>query len=103
MGKTFPRTQRDLVRLARGAKSQREFATELGVDRSGVWRYEREELGVSPRVLNHCLQAVAESLSSDPAPDPLNKALAHVQQAEEALRVLSETRSGRARRSRSRE
>jgi hypothetical protein len=55
----FPTTQSALIKLARGSQSMTEFAQVLGVHRSSVSRYESEAIGAPPRVINHCLSAIA--------------------------------------------
>ncbi len=56
---TFPTSQSQLIRLARGERSQAEFAQLLGVDRSCLSRYEREILGAPPSVITYCLSALS--------------------------------------------
>ncbi|MGQ0502087.1 MAG: hypothetical protein ACT4P0_05680 [Panacagrimonas sp.] len=58
----IPTSQAQLVRLARGERSQAEFARELGVDRTCLSRYEREILGAPPSVISHCLRTVVQQL-----------------------------------------
>ena len=45
---SYPQTQSELIKLARGDMSQVEFARLLGCDRSCLSRYEREVLGAPP-------------------------------------------------------
>lgn len=52
---SFPTSQAELIRFARGTRTQDEFARELGVDRTCLSRYERERLGAPPSVITHCL------------------------------------------------
>lgn len=63
---TVPRTQSQLIRLARGDLTQAEFAQALGVDRTCLSRYERERLGAPPSVINRCLDTLARRLESLP-------------------------------------
>src|SRR2546427_3123093 len=49
---TFPTRQSELIRQARGQRTQAEFAKLLGVDRSCLSRYEREQLGAPTSVIN---------------------------------------------------
>lgn len=58
----FPKSQGQLIRAARGLRTQGEFARLLNVDRSCLSRYESERLGAPPRVINYCLAAVAKDL-----------------------------------------
>ncbi len=82
----LPSRQSELVRQARGTKTRTQFAKELGVDRTGIWRYENEKMGVPLRVLNHCLGLVAEGIPSAPA-SPVRAAQEHIRLAAEALRA----------------
>lgn len=79
---TFPRSQGELIRSARGNLTQRDFANELGVERSCLSRYEREKLGAPTKVLNHCLRAIAAQIG-DPgqAGRDVEQALVHARQA----------------------
>ncbi|MEE9873705.1 MAG: HAD domain-containing protein [Delftia lacustris] len=53
-----------------------EFAKLLGVDRSCLSRYEREQLGAPTSVINHCLGAIAaQSRSPVAGVDPVRRAL----------------------------
>lgn len=56
----FPQTQRDLLLVARGRRSQADFATLIGVARSSLSRYENEKLGLPIAALNACLREVAK-------------------------------------------
>ncbi len=67
----LPSSQAELIRLARGARSQAEFARLLGVDRSCLSRYEREILGAPPSVITACLRAVVQQLHAV-VPQPIN-------------------------------
>lgn len=59
MAVQFPTSQGELIKRARGEKTQSAFAKELGVDRTCLSRYESEKLGASTKVLNYCLRAIA--------------------------------------------
>ena len=76
---SFPRTQGELVRWARGAQTQAAFAQALGVDRSCLCRYEREQLGAPVAVINACLGMLAASALSHRG--PLDEALEHARSA----------------------
>lgn len=52
-------SQKELVELARGQRTKREFADVLGVDRTTASRYESAQLGLSPQALEHCLREIA--------------------------------------------
>lgn len=56
----FPTSQAELIRFARGDRTQDEFARELGVDRTCLSRYEREHLGAPPSVITHCLALLSK-------------------------------------------
>jgi DNA-binding XRE family transcriptional regulator len=71
----FPRSQGELLRRARGDKTQAAFAKELGVSRSCLCRYEREQLGAPVNVINACLRSLAPSSGSQRG--PLDMALEH--------------------------
>jgi len=73
---TIPTRQSELIRQARGQRTQAEFAKLLGVDRSCLSRYEREQLGAPTSVINHCLGAIAAQSRSPVAEvDPVRRAL----------------------------
>lgn len=93
--------QKELVRQARGTKTRAQFAEELGVDRTGVWRYETEKMGVPLRVLNHCLGIVAQGAPAPPT-SPVRTAQEHLRLATEALRAAEEARTARPARARGR-
>lgn len=90
---SYPQSQSELIKLARGDRPQVEFARFLGCDRSCLSRYEREVLGAPPYVISKCLQLVAASLAGQRTQwQPFDKALLHVRQAMaelEKLRVAS--------------
>lgn len=80
--KTFPTSQGQLIKTARGLLNQKQFAAVLKVDRSCLSRYENEQLGAPTSVLNHCLRAVAASLAGgEEAISPVQRALEHVREA----------------------
>lgn len=84
----FPLTQGELIRTARGDRTQQEFADTLGVHRSCLSRYESEGLGAPAAVINHCLQAVA-ALASNDAASPVQRALRHARLAVTELEVAA--------------
>lgn len=77
----FPLTQSELIRLARGERSQGEFASVLGLTQGTLSKYEREKLGAPPEVINHCLQHVAKLLGEGPSAGPVARALQCTRQA----------------------
>lgn len=73
---TFPTTQGELIKRARGAQTQTAFALVLNVSRSCLSRYESEALGAPTSVINYCLGAIAAQLSDrSEDEDPLEHAL----------------------------
>lgn len=73
---SFPTTQGELIKRARGAQTQTAFALVLNVSRSCLSRYESEALGAPPGVINYCLGAIAAQLSErSEDEDPLERAL----------------------------
>ena len=89
MAQGFPTSQGELIKAARGERTQAAFAEEVGVDRSCLSRYERETLGAPTKLLNYCLQVVAQQLGGEGASDVgLRKALRHMRQAVDELEAL---------------
>lgn len=86
---SYPQSQAELIKLARGDRPQVEFARLLGCDRSCLSRYEREVLGAPPHVISKCLQLVAASLAGQrPQWQPFDKVISHVRQAMAELEQL---------------
>lgn len=77
----FPRSQGELIRAARGARSQKEFAQVLQVDRTSLSRYESEQLGAPTSVINFCLKALADAQDAQTARAHLTRALEHARLA----------------------
>jgi len=103
MGKQFPTSQGELIKLVRGEKAQSAFAKELGVDRTCLSRYETERLGAPTKVLNYCLRAIAAHIGSGPEEDrPVQQALEHVRQAVDFLERATHAVSAEPREKRSR-
>lgn len=94
----FPRSQRELIRCARGGKSQRSFAGELGVGPSSMSRYESEQLGAPVSVITRCLQIVGHQFSGKEAVmSPTEAALFHARSAVSAIeQVVPKQRGGKA-------
>lgn len=85
----FPQSQSELIKSARGARSQAEFSRLVGCDRSCLSRYESESLGAPPHVINRCLQIVASLLTSAEQPlRPFERALTHARHAVAELELL---------------
>ena len=86
---TFPQSQSELIRSARGARSQLEFSLMLRCDRSCLSRYEAGSLGAPPHVITQCLQIVAALLAtSNPSIRPFGRALTHARKAVAELELL---------------
>ncbi len=91
----FPTSQGELIKRARGEKTQSAFAKELGVDRTCLSRYESENLGASTKVLNYCLRAIAAHAGqSDGGGRPVEQALEHVRQAVDFLERATQSKRG---------
>lgn len=87
----FPTSQSELIRSARGERTQAEFAKLVGCDRSCLSRYEHETLGAPTSLINYCLQSVAAAgVKGDGVVGPIENALTHVRQAVAALERLRE-------------
>ncbi|WP_019450432.1 helix-turn-helix domain-containing protein [Cupriavidus sp. BIS7] len=71
----YPRSQAELVRRARGERTQKEFATLLGVEKSCLSRYESGKLGAPTRVIDACLALIADSMDADMATTAVQEAL----------------------------
>lgn len=81
----YPTSQGELIRAARGTRTQAEFAELLGCDRSCLSRYEREQLGASPSVIGQCLRLVAASMvDANIKPNP------HARALQQARRLVAE-------------
>ena len=90
----LPKTQGELIRLARGSLTQAEFSRYLGIDRSCLSRYEREKLGVPVKVLNYCLGAITARVSARLGHiQSIEQALVHARQTVSLLEVTSQTPS----------
>ena len=71
----LPTSQGELIRSARGDRTQKEFAQLLGIDRTCLSRYESEALGAPTAVINHCLRSLSLTSGSGATPWPLEQAL----------------------------
>ncbi|MEO8313784.1 MAG: transcriptional regulator [Pseudomonadota bacterium] len=92
---SIPTSQGELIKRARGEKSQAAFAKELGVDRTCLSRYESEKLGAPTKVLNYCLRAIAAHAGQgDAGVRPIEQALQHVRQAVDCLERAARTQGG---------
>ena len=86
---SWPISQGELIRSARGARTQVEFAHLLGCDRSCLSRYEGESLGAPTGVINFCLKAVAADIPIKGGTSmPIDTALRHAREAVAALESL---------------
>jgi len=88
---SYPKSQSELLRAARGSLTQTEFARQLQVDRSCLCRYEGEKLGAPARVINYCLQQVATMATGDLPDAYIDRALHHVKNA---VRSLEDMKGG---------
>lgn len=85
----YPTSQGELIRAARGTRTQTEFAKLLGCDRSCLSRYEREQLGASPMVISRCLDIVAKSMRTcGEMPKPYERALLQARRVVAELEML---------------
>ena len=84
----FPTSQSELLRAARGRDTQAAFAQKLGVTKSSLSRYENEKLGAPTKVLNYCLQAVANRNEGGHS-SAIEHALALVRRAAQTLENAS--------------
>jgi len=88
-----PRSQGELIRWARGASTQAEFAAAHRIDKSSLSRYESEKLGAPTKLLNECLTQLAEFLLANPqAADGLKNALENARKTVAALEGLASLR-----------
>lgn len=96
----MPKSQSELIRTARGERSQADFSKMLGCDRSCLSRYEHETLGAPPQVITRCLQIVATmQQKSDLHGRPFDRALDLARQAVAELESLqAPSSSGRTER-----
>jgi hypothetical protein len=78
MNHLLPTSQGELIRSARGDRTQKEFAQLLGIHRTCLSRYESEALGAPAAVINHCLISLSLTAGSGATPWPLEQALAKV-------------------------
>lgn len=87
----YPTSQGELIRAARGTRTQVEFARLLGCDRSCLSRYEREQLGASPMVISRCLDIVAKSMRGcGEVSKPYERALLQARRVVAELEMLGE-------------
>jgi len=71
-----PRSVAELVRAARKNRSQKEFASWLGVKQSSVSRYESGRSSPSTEVINRCMHLVnADSVPDIPSAEELARRL----------------------------
>ncbi len=97
---SFPTTQGALIRAVRGSATQAEFAKRVGVDRSCLSRYEREELGAPTALINYCLRAMAGRAPQEvESATALQRALSHAQQVISELEAMAVATSKPRRRS----
>ncbi len=85
----FPTSQAELLKAARGGDTQAAFARRLGVNKSSLSRYESEKIGAPVRVLNYCLQLVADQMQGGQT-SGVQKALVLVRRAAQTLERVEE-------------
>lgn len=73
----YPRSQNELIKMARGSRTQREFAELLGVDKSCMSRYENGKLGAPVAVIDQCLSLVASTCEAGSGSVDVQRALRH--------------------------
>lgn len=87
----YPTSQSELIRVARGTRTQAEFAKLLGCDRSCLSRYEREQLGAPPSVISTCLDIVARLMRTNGEKQrPYERALLQARRVVAELEMLGE-------------
>lgn len=84
----IPRTQGELIRTARGDRTQKAFALELQVEKSLLSRYESEKLGAPTSVINHCLSFLADAAAST-TEKPVDRALEFARRAVNELERIA--------------
>lgn len=85
----YPTSQGQLIRLARDAKTQTQFAQDLGCDRTCLSRYESETLGAPTAVINQCLRMIATRLEKSEVPvGQLSQALTKARQLVATLEMF---------------
>ena len=72
---SYPRSQSELLRQARGKRTQKDFAAYLEVDKTCLSRYESGKLGAPARVVDACLALVAAQLEVGRAERSVQEAL----------------------------
>lgn len=88
---TFPTSQAQLLKMARGAMTQAQFAEVLGVDRTCLSKYESEKLGAPVAVISYCLRAIApREMAPASGESMLRRALWSARQTLSTLEELSE-------------
>ncbi|MBA4284401.1 MAG: XRE family transcriptional regulator [Xanthomonadaceae bacterium] len=93
---SFPRTQGELIQIARGDRTQAEFARTLNITQGTLSRYESEVSGASKEVINHCLRLVSERQSQFEPLAPFTRALRQARDAVDELERLSQNAADKA-------
>lgn len=86
---TFPTSQAELIKMARGTRTQAQFAAALGVDRTCLSKYESEKLGAPASVISYCLRAIAPLDKMPSGESMLRRALWSARQTLSTLEELS--------------
>ncbi len=88
----LPQSQGELIRWARGQRTQAEFAAAHGIDKSCLSRYEAEKLGAPTKLINHCLRELASAAVTEPQTrDDLGGALENARRTVALLERLATT------------
>ncbi|CBJ36221.1 conserved protein of unknown function [Ralstonia solanacearum CMR15] len=85
---SYPRSQSELLRQARGKRTQKDFAAYLEVDKTCLSRYESGKLGAPARVVDACLALVADQLEGSRSERGVQEAL---QSARKTVALLEGT------------
>lgn len=92
----YPRRQSELLKAARGVRTQRAFASELGVGPTALSKYEAERLGAPVKVLNQCLAIVASTHAGGvTSATPLERALKHAESVVAELKAAGSAPTSR--------
>ncbi|HDR9485285.1 TPA: XRE family transcriptional regulator [Burkholderia aenigmatica] len=86
----LPQSQGELIRWARGERTQAEFAAAHGIDKSCLSRYEAEKLGAPTKLINYCLRQLASAALTEPqGHDDLSGALENAKRTVALLERLA--------------
>lgn len=80
--------------MARGERTQKDFALYLGVDKTCLSRYEAGKLGAPSRVVDACLALVADKLENARSEKGVQEALRCARKAVALLEGAAESERG---------